>query len=154
MVRQKVKVGDVFWVKIDDDSFVLGQIIEEQCEVLNSITCVFFDCRVKDIDGAKLIFDKPISCQFVTRDLFNSGQWQRVCNLPNQVGDNLLPYKEAELNGWNGAKMIGSGIIREFLAAFYGLREWDEMFNPNYYQELLLPGVERSNAYNKRLKRQ
>jgi len=146
MARQKVKVGDVFWVHIEDGSFVLGQIIEEQRDVLNSITCVFFEHRVNDIDDATLSFDKPISCQFVTRDLFTSGQWKRVCHLPSQVENNLLPYRETEFNGWIGAKVIGSGIIKEFLAAFYGLREWDEMFNPNYYEELLLPGVKRSNS--------
>lgn len=146
MARQKVKVGDVFWVVLEDNSFVLGQIIQEEPKVLNSITCVFFDCRVNNIDGAILSFDKPICCQFVTKDLFNSGQWQRVCNLPNQVDDSLLPYKETSLNDWIGAKVIGSGIIIKFLAAFYGLREWDEMFNPNYYQELLLSGVKRSNC--------
>ncbi|KGJ87989.1 Imm26 family immunity protein [Colwellia psychrerythraea] len=146
MPRQRVKVGDTFWVPIEDNSFVLGQIIEEQREVLNSITCVFFDCRVTELDEAPLNFDNPICCQFVTRDLFNSGQWQRIANLPNQVEDKLLPYRETMSNGWIGASMIGSGSIRKFLAAFYGLREWDEMFDPNYYQSLLLPSVERKNC--------
>jgi len=143
MPRQKVNVGDIFWVPIEDGSFVLGQIIEEQREVLNSITCVFFDCRVSEIIDAPFTFDKPICCQFVTRDLFNSGQWQRVDNLSNQVASSVLPYRETEAKGWIGASMIGSENIQQLLGAFYGLRAWDEMFDPNYYQKLLLPNVSR-----------
>lgn len=143
MPRQKVKVGDVFWVPIESDTYVLGQIIEEEKEVLNSITCSFFDCTATNLDSANLDFSNPISCQFVTRDLFNNGNWVRVNNLPNQVGDYLLPYREAKNNGWIGAKVIGSGNIKDFLSAFYGMRDWHEMFEPKYYENLLLNGVNR-----------
>ncbi|NMP31520.1 hypothetical protein HII17_08095 [Thalassotalea sp. M1531] len=149
MPRQKIKVGDVFWVPIEDGSFVLGQIVEEQKEVLNSITCVFFDCRVSSIIDAELRFDIPISCQFVSRELFNSGKWKRIDNLPNQIEYTFLPYRETEDNGWIGASVVGSANITSFLAAFYGLREWDEMYNPSYYQALLLSGVARRHYDNK-----
>jgi len=143
MPKQKVKVGDVFWVPIEDGSFVLGQIVEDECEVLNSIACVFFDCRVSPKETNEVNFDYPISCQFVTRDLFNSGVWKRINNLPNQINDELLPYRKTKEDGWIGAKIRGSGVIRKFLSAYYGLRDWNEMHDPNYYQELLLKGVLR-----------
>ncbi len=44
-------------------------------------------------------------------------------------------------NGWIGAKVIGSGIIASFLSAFYNLRDWTEMKDPEYYTKLLRPGV-------------
>jgi len=143
MPRQKVKVGDVFLVPIENKVFVLGQIVEEEKEVLNSITCAFFDCTAINIDKANLDFSKPISCQFVSRDLFSCGNWVRVNNSPNQVDNSLLPYREAKNNGWIGSKVIGSENIKDFLSAFYGMRDWYEMYQPEYYENLLLKGVNR-----------
>jgi hypothetical protein len=143
MPKQQPKLGDVFWVPIEDGSFVLGQIVEIEPEVLNSITCAFFNCRSSSGEKQTPLFSQPISIQFVTRDLFSSGKWKRQANQPVQISPASLPYREAKAREWVGAKVIGSGIITMFLAAFYGLRSWEEMKDPRYYQNLLLPGVER-----------
>ena len=143
MPKQKVKVGDVFWVPLEDNSFSLGQIVENQREVLNCITCVFYAQRVHDTGNISPSFEHPISCQFVTRDLFNSGVWKRIGNWPIQIKQDMLPYREAQKNGWIGATMLGSGNINKFLAAFFGLRDWHEMHDPEYYQKLLLEDLVR-----------
>ena len=137
MTKQIANIGDVFEVPLDDKSSVLGQIVEIEKEVLNCITCVFFYSRnEKSINTLK-----PISIQFVTKDLFNSGKWKRIGNEKVQIPETSLPYRETKENGWVGAKVIGSGIIVKFLSAFYGQRQWNEMKDPNYYNNLLLPGV-------------
>ncbi|EHH2484508.1 Imm26 family immunity protein [Vibrio vulnificus] len=140
MPRQVAKVGDVFWVQIEDDSLVLGQIVEINKEVLNSFTCAFFDIKnnFEDYD-----LSRPISVQFVTKDLFNRGSWTRVSNKEVEISEDILPYRETAINGWIGATVVGSGIIRNFLSAFYGLRAWDEMHDSSYYQKLLLPDIQR-----------
>lgn len=129
---------------LEDGSFAMGQIVEIQKEVLNSITCAFFDLRTNTQSDIKLEKHKPISVQFVTKDLFNSGNWERIENSKVTVSNKLLPYRETKKKGWVGAKVIGSGIIEMFLNAFYGLRPWDEMKDPEYYKKLLLPGVGRA----------
>ena len=144
--RQIAKVGDVFWVPLEDESVVLGQVVEIQPEALNSITCAFFDCRRELTKKAEPDFSNAISVQFVTKDLFASGHWQRQANMPVQIPTNIFPYRETEPDGWIGAKIIGSGIIRMFLSAFYGLRDWTEMHDPGYYQNLLLAGVSKRGA--------
>ncbi len=146
MPRQIAKVGDVFWVPIDDGTFVLGQIVEIEKMALNSITCAFYDCRRAPNEEPLPVFSKLISIQFVTKDLFNSGEWARQCNLPIYVQPSQLPYRETKSKGWVGVKIIGSGIIRMFLSAFYGLRNWQEMKDPDYYQNLLLKDVDRKTA--------
>lgn len=143
MPRQIAKVGDTFWVPIEDDSSVLGQIVEIQKEVLNSITCAFFAVRNTDENCDIEHLFSPISVQFVTKDFFNNGTWSRITNTPVQISNCKLPYREAETDGWIGATVIGSSNIQMFLSAFFGLRAWDEMHDPNYYQKLLLPGVQR-----------
>jgi hypothetical protein len=144
MAKQVAKVGDVFWVPIEDGSYVLGQIIEIENEVLNSITCAFFNFRSDEAKVATADDKSLISVQFVTKDLFNSGKWVRVANEDISVSEEYLPYRETKELGWVGAKVIGSGIIAMFLAAYYGIRDWDEMKDPQYYQNLLLPGVQKA----------
>jgi len=139
--RQVAKVGDLFWVPIEDKSFVLGQVVEIQKEVLNSITCAFFDVNERFLELKDFDLSSPISIQFVTKDLFNNGTWQRITNRKVYFKEEIFPYRKTMSNGWIGAKVIGSGNIRKFLSAFYGLRPWDEMHDPNYYQKLLLPDI-------------
>ena len=144
MPRQIAKIGDLFWIPIDDGSFVLGQVVEIKREVLNSITCAFYDIRTDDPKQKFPEPKNPISIQFVTKDLFVSGKWIRKGNKRVNVSRSQLPYRDTEENGWIGAKVIGSGIINKFLSAFYGLRSWDEMADPIYYEKLLLPGIKRT----------
>lgn len=142
MPRQKTNVGDVFWVPLEDGSFSIGQIVEVKPEVLNSITCAFYDLRSNVPNTDPVILNDLVSVQFVTPDLFKSGKWRKQCNMPVNLSPKLLPYRSTESDGWVGAKVIGSGIINMFLSAFYGLRDWREMYDPNFYQSLLQPGVE------------
>ena len=143
MPRQVAKVGDVFWVPIGADAYVLGQIVEIEKAVLNSICCALFDQKSIEPEMENFDLSSPFSVQFVTKDLFNAGVWERVCNSKVIIPDLLLPYREAKKNDWIGVKVIGSGIIIKFLSAYYGLRDWAEMHDPQYYQHLLLPGASR-----------
>jgi hypothetical protein len=147
LARQIPKVGDVFTVPLDDGSHTLGQVVETDPILMNSITCVFYDARSFDvqIDILEALGEvNPIACQFVTRDQFNKGKWRRIGRVTPTFSQKQYPYRETRKNGWIGAKVIGSGIINDFLSAFYGLRDWEEMKDPKYYSTLMLPGVSRS----------
>lgn len=145
MPRQVPNVGDAFLVPLDDATGCLGQIVEIEREVLNSVTAAFFGLRLpsppSETELADLVASAPIACLFVTRDLFNAGLWARVGRAPVRLEDSLLPHRDARRRAWVGARVIGSGIVEKFLNAYFGLREWDEMNDPKYYSKLLLPGV-------------
>jgi hypothetical protein len=79
----------------------------------------------------------------VTGDLLKKGRWKIHAYADVQLHKSDFPYEECRAKGWIGAKMIGSGIIESFLAAFHGLGYWDEMKDPDYYDHLLLPRVNR-----------
>lgn len=115
---------------------------------MNSITCAFYNVRKDNPEKNIKEFCAPVAIQFVTKDLFTNGSWPRVGNEEVLVSENQLPYRDAQNNGWVGAKIIGSGIIRKFLSAFYGLRSWNEMHDPYYYEKLLLSGVRRGKMHN------
>jgi len=149
MARQIPKVGDVFLVPLEDGSYCVGQVLETDPILMNSITCAFFDARSEgddvDISDLELLEGSAIACQFVTRDLFNRGVWKRIGNANTSIPTRLLPYRETQKEGWVGAKVIGSGIIASFLNAYYGLGDWNEMKDPDYYAKLLIKGRKKPN---------
>ena len=144
MPRQIPKVGDIFLVPLEDGTKCIGQVLETDPILMNSITCAFFDIRTHEEDqetlSLPLLEETVISCQFVTRDLFNRGSWKRIGNRSTAIQEKSLPYRETKSNRWVGAKIFGSGIMESFLNAYYGLRNWEEMKDPMYYDKLLFNG--------------
>ena len=140
--KQNWKMGDIFFVKIKDGTTVVAQIVGQEKEALNSVSCAFFDWRVKSDFEIECISEMPLSkifsILFVTRDLLDNGIWRIVANRPINLSRNLLPYENLRQNGWIGAKIHGSGIVNEFLNAFYGLVPWNNWKDPNYLDKLLL----------------
>ena len=144
MPKQIPKIGDVFLIPLNNRKCAVGQIVEIEVGMMSSITCVFYNgIYIPEVEIGDVSNDisRAISCQFVTRDLFNNGTWKRISNraLPNT--QDILPYRETKSNGWIGAKMIGSGIIKTFLNAYNGLDDWRGMHDKQYFEKLLLPGV-------------
>jgi hypothetical protein len=135
-------IGDVFLVRTLDGLNVVGQILGREAGVLNSVSCAFFDFRFTNENKIKEIqvlpFEKAFSILFVTRDLLDNGQWRIVSQLPVTVPKDKLPYEHLRKNGYIGAKVIGSGIVNEFLSAFYGLSAWDDWKDPTYLDKLLI----------------
>jgi len=144
MPRQIPKVGDVFVVPLADGSKCIAQVLEIEPILMNSITCAFFDIRSNEdspeTSNLTLSEENTLSCQFVTRDLFNRGVWKRIGNRPPTIKESLYPYRETKGKGWVGAKVIGSGIVESFLNAYFGLGDWREMKDPDYYNKLLFKG--------------
>jgi hypothetical protein len=132
----------VFLVPLSDGRFAVGQVLETQPVLMNSITCAFFDTPVGGAEDAVFPLTRAavLSCQFVTRDAFTRGRWPRVRSAKPSIPEADLPYRHAEVSGWIGAKVIGSGIIVGFLNAYFGLSSWTEMKDPRYYDGLLFAG--------------
>jgi hypothetical protein len=91
-----------------------------------------------------------MSVQFVTGDLLKKGRWKIYAHAAVRLPQSDFPYEECRANRWIGAKMIGSGIIESFLAAFHGLGYWDEMKDPEYYDHLLFPRVGRPDGIKRK----
>ena len=143
MKRQKPEVGDLFTVPLPDGTFATGQIVAREAQMLNSWTCAFSRLRVpkEEMPIESIRLEVAISVQFVTGDLLKKGIWKIHGRAAVVIPKSAFPHEEFRDQGWIGATMRGSGIIRTFLAAFHGLEFWDAMKDPDYYQKLLLPGV-------------
>ena len=144
MARRKSPwaVGDVVTIGLLDGTYVLAQVLGREPEVLNSATMAFFDRRFDERQPTAGLeppkFKDAFSVLFVTRDLLDAGRWQVVARCPVDVPPHALPYASLRSKGWVGAKVIGSGIVEEFVNAYYGLRPWDDWHDPSYLDGLLV----------------
>ena len=139
--KQQWRIGDVFTVETSDGMHVVGQIIGQEPVVLNSVSVAFFDIRVKESIDAELIeldSDKIFSIVFSTRDLLDAGKWKVTRHSSVKFEPYQLPYEHLRPLGFVGAKVIGSGILEEFLNAFYSLTPWDNWKDSDYLDRLLI----------------
>jgi Immunity protein 26 len=147
--KQQWSVGDLFLVQLIDGVAVVGQVVGQERQALNSVTCAFFDVRLQneqDLDRLKAVPKGSLfSALFVTRDLLDNGEWRVVKAMKLQISRKQLPNEQFRKLGWVGATIFGSGNIVDFLNAFYGLAPWDAYKDPEYFDKLLTSPLKRPN---------
>jgi len=143
------EAGDIFLVQIKNDEYVPGQIVRFEDRTLHSASCAFFDQKVKTIEeGSEIIleFSKCFSAVLVTPDGLDSGVWPIVGNQDVLLPKKLWPFekklkRKLFRRKGNGARIYGSGVVDDFLNAYFGLKAWDSYKDPNFFNEMLLfPG--------------
>jgi hypothetical protein len=139
------KIGDIFTIRLDDQSYALGQIIGREAQVLNSVSIALFDIRLESTSKAEVVLsaDRLYSVLFVTRDLLDNGTWKVIGNARVEVPLQNFPYESLRRTGFVGAKVTGSGIVRNFVRAFYGFCPWDYYLDPEYFDKLLSSPTKR-----------
>ena len=140
--KQAYSGGDVFLVPLKDGSQSVGQVLSITKRALNSCICAFFDIRlpngVKKVEQALKEGDL-IAVQFVTVDLLKKGYWPVIEAREVEIDiEKYIPLQDIEQKGFVGAHIEGSGIIQEFLSAYYALRPWDTWYEPDYLDKLLV----------------
>ncbi len=138
--------GSIFRVPQSDGVSSVGQVLRHVPEALNSVICSFHDRRIPStisVAADQLAAKELISIQFTTPDLLKSGIWELAGHGTPQGLDRMPGLRTLEDANFVGAKVVGSGIMMEFLDAFYGLRPWDDYADPKYFDKLLSPGLKR-----------
>ncbi len=154
---QQWRRGDIFLVQNSDQQFTPGQILGFETRTLHSAACAFFNERISDpsaTDSLRLNPDRCFAALLVTPDGLDAGVWPVVGHQPVTLPSRLYPYRRALALrrfwgffglGWSlltrklpNPKIHGSGNVSNFLNAFYGLRAWDDWFDPSYLDTLLL----------------
>jgi hypothetical protein len=139
---QRWSIGDIFLVRNLDGAECIGQIVGQEREVLNSVSCAFFDRRIHNKSDLENIQTLPpelvFAVLFVTRDLLDSGLWRVIGQFPVTLPRDYFPYEQLRASGYIGAKVIGSKNVNDFLNAFYGLMPWDDWKDPAYLDKLLI----------------
>jgi hypothetical protein len=141
---QQFAPGDVFLVALADGTHSVGQVLRITKEVLNSVLCAFYDAHSTDQDGAVPREDHLLSVQFVTPDSLSKGLWTVVGRAPLGVEfEKYVPYEALAARGFVGAQIRGSGIMDEFMNAYYALRPWDTWYEETFFDKLLVPQAKR-----------
>lgn len=148
--RQKWTVGDVFTIATLDGKHVACQLVGREAEVLNSVSVAIFDQRFDapaEAMGADLNEARAFAIVFTTRDLLDGGTWKVVAHRPVEVSPGSLPFEHTRASGWLGAEVIGSGIVVDFVNAYFGLAPWDDWHDPSFLDKLLVsPDKKPSNV--------
>ena len=138
--------GDYFFVPLGDDGSplgtepdALGQVLSIEKTVLGGVPCAFW-ARAND-DVIEQLKSQPIAVEVVTPDLLKSGRWAIQGNGPVFVPSAMRHYEAFRGTDWVGAKVRGSGNLRNLLRAFRGLEYWDDYADPTYLNSLLTSGT-------------
>lgn len=139
--KQVWGIGDYFTVPLADGTFSIGQVVGQEPEALNSVTCAFFARRldsatVRLVDH--LVERDLISVLFVTRDLLDSGDWQIIFSADPFPTATYFDVAALRAKGFVGVKVIGSGIVIKLMDAYYGLYPWNGFNEPDYLDRLLV----------------
>jgi hypothetical protein len=142
--KQKWGKGTLFAVPLDDGSFTIGLVLAVEPDALNSFIGAFYLHRLHDefaSEDLTIDFPSPMAVQFVTRDLLDSGVWKVIACLENVPDPGAyLPLTEMKRNRFVGVTVRGSGIVRKFLNAIYGLGPWNAYprMGEDYFDGFLL----------------
>jgi len=153
---KKVKINEnsIFEIELKDGSSTYGIFHKHVPKALNSYICSFYNFRNPIDQEVEVDIKnfKPISVQFVSRESLDKKIWPIVKELgKNDIDEQMYSGFLADRESYKGVKIIGCGIIRKFLNAYFGFLPWDMMHDPNYFDKLLLPQAPRPT--NKVLKR-
>lgn len=136
--KQDWKAGDCFVIPLLDGGGLLGQVLAHEPRAMNSVSCALFDQRVGQSECPRPSMGRLFSILLVTRDSLDSGHWQVVATWPVEVPQEKFPFEHSRSKGFIGAKIYGSGVVREFANAFCGLCPWDDWAKPDYLDGLLV----------------
>jgi hypothetical protein len=147
--KQKWDIGDVFIIPQKDGMCSLGQILEAVCipptstmTRPNVVTCSFYDIRcTPDFLDVRLPlpFDKLISSLSVPRWSLDSGAWKIIVRgQPVTLEKKYWANEQFRQRDWVGSRQHDPGVAEGFLNAFYGLEPWDDYYDPNYLDSLLI----------------
>ena len=130
--------GDIFTVPLSDGTERLGQVLLETPDALDSAICAYTLETAEDSSPADLREEIIVAVHFTSTDLLDSGVWKVIGRKKPLPADRFINVDHLRVEGWIGAKIIGSGNIKKFLEACTGIRAWDSMHNPNYFERLLV----------------
>ncbi len=131
--RVKVKRGQLVAVPLLDGTFALAHVAHHYI----GVTVVQFDHRAKTppqllqgVDDA--LRARPLAVLAITSIDIADGNWPVIGEREPQYPPELLDTK-----GHSSTSPATSWLFD----AYYGLRPWDGMHDPRYYEKELLPGV-------------
>jgi immunity protein 26 of polymorphic toxin system len=130
--------GDIFLIPLLNNNYVVGQVLD--LAMKNVVRCAIYDEAIKSEINIKKLgnIKNLISLITCTREQLDFGAWKIIGNKEITIPKSIYPFEDTRVNGWIGLKTYDAAIVEDFVNSYYSLLPWDDMANPNYYDELLI----------------
>jgi hypothetical protein len=137
-------LGDIFTIKLNNGKYAVGHVLSQRRvnmlrialydEVIDNLNNVDIEALCRESDLLSLIE--------VTKEQIDFGAWVVVGNKPtsipvsrhaNEQYRSVDPYKDGV-----GSEILDAAIAEDFMNAFYGLHPWDDWYDPEFYDKMLV----------------
>jgi len=129
------KVGDVFAIRLRDGTIGVGHVVAYEGR---RSACALFAKRAHEYMGLLSELDmslaQPLTILTITDARLRRGDWPIFSH-------RIIDYSNHAIPSDGRGTSHTSDIIEDFLEAYHGLTPWDGMYEPDYFQKKLIPGV-------------
>ncbi len=136
--------GDLFGVPLADGSFGIVQAVDPWLPE-GGVYAAVTDQRAATFpsDTALAPNTRVIALVEVVDNAFDRGWFPRIGPAAPLARRADFPNERFARSGYVGAKSYTGGIVADFLSAWHGLASWTAYKDPEYFDKLLVDGIER-----------
>lgn len=134
-----IEAGTIFGIPLSDGSICAAQVVDRVTS--RALRCLAFDVRTSSVDSiasSSLIESFAIGRAIVFDTRIRNLKWPAGPVAPIRVPTRLWPYEETMNKGWVGATISDPVLFEAFVNAWYGLRFWDDWYDPNYLSAFMI----------------
>lgn len=137
-------IGDIFTIPLNNGKYAIGHVLSQRLP--NTTRIALYDEVIDSLENPDInnLCKEAhlLSLIEVTKEQIDFGVWKVIGNKPtaipvsrhaNEQYRSTDPYK----NGV-GSNIKDAVIAEHFMNAFYGLRPWDDSYDPEYYDKMLV----------------
>lgn len=139
--RVKYKVGDVFLIPSSKEGFYVGQVAADTTKEIGAPFCFIYGKSVfSDNECMDLTLDtlQIISASLITPELIKFGEWKICANRPVPPHAAMQNLEQARTNLFVGSRIVGGGLVPEYLDTFYGIVDVNQWPDPKYVYRFFL----------------
>ena len=137
-------VGDIFTTKLNNGKYAVGHVLSQRLP--NTVRIALYDEVINNLENVEIAVlckeSDLLSLIEVTKEQIDFGVWKVIGNKPtttpvsrhaNEQYRSSEPYKDGV-----GSNVKDAAIAEDFMNAFYGLNPWDDSYDPEYYDKMLV----------------
>jgi hypothetical protein len=139
--RSRWQSGMVYAIPLSDGSFCFAQAAA--AAMANVIDIAILARRVHELPShvPDLSRQEVVALGATWRQHLNRGQWHAIGISASIVPIEEFPNQRLLKAGAVGIQHMDAGLWEKLLDAWYGLRPWNVMYEEDYFDKKLAPGV-------------
>lgn len=140
--KQQWQVGDYFGIPTENGNFAIGQIMGDYLSMGMGLACIMSRQTTNSkIEKINLEEKDIISAIFVLDGALIRGEWPILAHgiADKQLLKKYLPQTDSiEKGNAIGFDVHTSGILDEFVKAYFGLMPWNDWYDPEFLDKEIL----------------